>query len=280
MATEKDPRTPIRAFVGLMGTVASICGLAVLPPFPGRLVVFGALGAAGVGSIAVATWRSLRRKPKFLVRADLCAAEFDVSWALGQRIYAQSLRKAYPTREQADKWLSQYSKGVFQAFDHRARLWGYFSLWPLTDDACNRLKRGEVGEEDLDETMIAPAAEAPFTYWYIADILKQQGTFDSRVRPNVFSEYLKALMIFEGLRHLSRNRQVAPTFEMIALAVSRPGKQMLKDFHFQQVLPTPPNAPKHPVYVRTFTRAALQLLLSELGQTIRRCESDIEAALR
>jgi len=238
------------------------------------------LGAAGAGAAILTAVRALRRQPPLFVRGHLEPAQFDVCFALGQRIYVKRLKKPYPRRDQADGWLDHFRNGVFQAYDHNDRCWGYLSLWPLTPIGFQKIKTGEATEAQLTQPMIAEAKNAPFTHWYVADILKDDARFHPNVSSAYFSDYLCSLMIFYGLRCLLGEHQLAFPFEMIGCAVTPAGTKWLKKFHFQQVIPASKRRKIDAVYIRTLTHKGVLTLLKQLRRTIKIHESKINKLIR
>lgn len=274
-ANHSNVSGPINTAVAFVGFVASFAGIALAPAFTGQVALLCALGAASLGAGALSATRALQRRSPLEVRGHLTPSQFDMSFALGHRIYTRRLKKTYPTRQQADGWLSNYSHGVFQAYDRNEYCWGYFSLWPLCESAFQRLKSGELTEADLVQTHIATAKDAPFTYWYIADILKDDTKFHPNVSNSYFADYFCHLMIYHALRGLLREKQLAFPFELVGCAVSRPGEKWLKRFQFQHLLTPAEEKGVHKVYLRTLTCKALLNLLKQLKRVIKEHESEI-----
>jgi len=270
---------PLRRFDGLVGTLLTVLGILLLPDFKGKNYVIAFIVCSG---LAVSIWTLIRwinQTPIIEIRNKLLDSDYDNSFALGQKIYRNRLRREYPTREFLNPWLDRYSHGVFQAYDRHGKIWGYLSMWPITYDTFRGIMSGVLKEDDLDPSRIAHASQAPFAYWYIADIVKDDRAFSSRVSNSAFSRYIKYLMIYEGFCRLDRSGQFAQSIEVVALAVSRPGKNLLRDFRFEHII-TSNEADGNPgVYMKGLHRNHLRKLLKELRIRVVSEERNVLAAL-
>ena len=142
------------------------------------------------------------------------------------------------------------------------------------------MKAGKLSEAELTQQMIAEAKDAPFTHWYIADILKDDARFHANVSASYFSNYLCSLMIFQGLRRLLSERQLAFPFELVACAVTAAGTKWLRKLHFQQVLSPSKSKKVDALYIRTLSRKGLLVLLRQLRRTVRDHEAKINKLIR
>lgn len=261
----------------LVGFASSIAGLLTLPDFPGRVWVLGGLASVSAGIYARDTLKRIWSQPFICVTVDPTEQENDLSSVLGQRIYSRGTSFAYPPREQTRSWSQKYGHGVFHALDERNKLWAYFSLWPLTQEAFRKLANGTIGESEIDASMIPDEKSAPFIYWYLADIVKDRGSPSELIPSPTFSRHLKDVLISSGLSHLVKLGHIADVVEFVGLAISGPGKQILKEFHFVKVPVNGGGANKPAIFVRTFTKQQLKGVIKKLEQRSARSERTISS---
>ena len=83
--------------VSAVGLVLGVVGIVCATPFIGQVALMWGLGAAGASAVIASAFQYLRQQQQpLLVRGRLEPAQFDISFALGERIYKKRLKNCIP----------------------------------------------------------------------------------------------------------------------------------------------------------------------------------------
>jgi len=255
-------------FLSGLAAVTSVVGTV----FFDNIVAKKALAAAVVLSIIVAVLLPklgriyLKRFSAFSVGAvDSKAGVRDVC-RLGRSTY-NSVKKSYPDEKLPLDWWTKFPFGIYKITDRADKMWMYMSIWPVTEEAFDKLKMG-MSEENLTPDDVLPVGDKPFYFFYIADICRTNRA--SRSVPGV-TEYIRSHLIagyFDSMLATGFLPKGKPV-EFIAHPVSTPGRINLKAFGFVKVTETTDKD----VYYKCITPKFI-------GSTIRSCLDSMEKNYR
>jgi len=276
-----DPKSPITLIVGTIGLASAIVGIATAPAFVGQAGLLYTLGAGSLVATSYAGVLALKRPPLLKVACQISDAQLNILFALGHRVYSESLRKPYPERTLLEAWRSKYQDGIFHAIDSSGTSWGYLSVWPLKQNELLRISSYEIGEEELIGEMVEVKANSPFSYWYVADLCKDTRKFHPSVSNELFSKYIAITLIRSALQILIKQKQFQFPLQFVGIAVTAGGRRWLKKFDFQRTSkPKTITQRQDDVYTRSFSNASMKRLIRQLKSEERTLAKDIRNAMQ
>lgn len=213
------------------------------------IVVFAILTVLAISLSLATIYTLLLRCHPLRICYTKTDTEVDDAYRLGKTVY-DSIRKHYPSESVVRQWWSNYPQGVLRLLDCKDNLWGYFSIWPLSRTVFDELKSGALSEDDLGNSHIEKKEDAPFEYWYIADVCRKKRP---RGAPQEFSKYLLSTLISGAMENLFQHKDVKDSIELIAFAATIPGEKLLIQYGFTKVKTESPSPKVDRIYVRMLT---------------------------
>ena len=212
--------------------------------------------------------RKVSSKPLQVIR-HATTAQLEEAERLGERRYEDAERlDAYPPREVMEQWYHRYPGGGFLLVDEHEHLWGYVSMWPVTEAAFHGLKEGKKREKDLKGLDIQMNGTGPFHYWYIADVCREDGV------TKIVSGYLLSYMIAEVIRQLAE-KDLQDWVEILAIAETEAGTNLVHNemFGFHPVRKS------SKIFVATVKRSEAEQVAEHLLKSIAPLEARVRKVL-
>jgi hypothetical protein len=141
---------------------------------------------------------------------------------------------------------------------------GGMLIWPLEEDAFDRLSSGQLDEYQMLESHVArKKGSATFNCWYIGDIVLQK---DYRLGRERWS----ARLLVEALNHWLNGENLSHQLRISALAYSTQGRLLAERLKFHPCASSPDG---YTVFKRETSREEFQHDVSRLSDRFRMTES-------
>ncbi len=167
--------------------------------------------------------------------------------------------------ENLTRWLTIHHKDAFLLIRRDTdTIIGAFGLWPIKPEIFEKIESGEIDDSTLLDSHLESDLEKEdklHSHWYIGAIEVSKEYLENKPFNRFKRLAIMERLYLDGLKEWSQRKYLDENINLIAIAQSRAGENLLKGYDFSMVSN---NESRHNVYTKTFSKNEIEPLFIDL----------------